>query len=211
MWPPEALVFLNELEANNDRDWFHANRARYNTQLLEPAQQLADKLSELGQPHFFRPWNNTRFRPGPPLKEHFAMTVGSGPAVYYAQLSLDGLLVGAGLHHPARDQLERFRAAVDDRRIGAALERAIARAAEGGLVPIEPELKRAPKGYSPDHPRIERLRMKQLTIFHRHELGRWLHTATCDKRVREQFDAATPFVEWINQRIGPSTEPTTRS
>jgi len=22
MWPPEALDFLRELEANNDRDWF---------------------------------------------------------------------------------------------------------------------------------------------------------------------------------------------
>ena len=211
MWPPEAIEFLTELEANNDRDWFRANRDRYNAQLLEPARRLSEKLGDLGQPYFFRPWNNTRFRPGPPLKEHIAFTVGDGPAVYYAQLSLDGLLVGAGLHHPARDQLERFRAGVDDGREGAALERAIIRAAEGALVAIEPELKRAPKGYSPGHPRIERLRMKQLTIFDRHELGHWLHTGGCAKRVRKQFDAATPFVQWINKHVGPSTEPTARS
>ncbi len=208
MWPPEAIAFLTDLEANNDRDWFRANRDRYDGYLLEPTRRLANRLNAFGEPHFFRPWTNTRFRPGPPLKEHIAMTVGAGPAVYYLQLSLDGLLVGAGLHHPARDQLDRFRAAVDDGRKGAALERAIDRASAAGLDVIEPELKRAPKGYTPDHPRIERLRMKQLTLFHRHQLGRWLHTAKCDERVRSQFEAAQPFVTWINGRVGPTTEPT---
>jgi uncharacterized protein (DUF2461 family) len=40
MWPPEALEFLRELEANNDRDWFKANRASYDDYLLEPARAL---------------------------------------------------------------------------------------------------------------------------------------------------------------------------
>ena len=74
MWPPAALDFLRDLEANNDRDWFKANRARYDADLLGPTRELATQLSDLGEPHFFRPWNNTRFRPGPPLKEHIAMT-----------------------------------------------------------------------------------------------------------------------------------------
>ena len=204
MWPPGAIEFLTELEANNDRDWFRANRDRYDAYLLEPTRRLAHRLNGFGEPHFFRPWTNTRFRPGPPLKEHIAMTVGPGPAVYYIQLSLDGLLVGAGLHHPASDQLDRFRAAVDDGRKAAVLERAIHCANAVGLELIEPGLKRAPKGYPPDHPRIERLRMKQLTLFDRHELGRWLHTAACDKRVRTQFDAAKPYVTWINKHVGPS-------
>jgi len=26
MWPPDALEFLRELEANNDRDWFKVPR-----------------------------------------------------------------------------------------------------------------------------------------------------------------------------------------
>jgi len=34
MWPPEALAFLRELEDNNDRDWFRANRARYDAHLV---------------------------------------------------------------------------------------------------------------------------------------------------------------------------------
>src|SRR5947208_16406930 len=60
MWPPAALNFLRELEDNNDRDWFKANRARYDRDLLAPARALAEKLEPLGPPHFFRPYNNTR-------------------------------------------------------------------------------------------------------------------------------------------------------
>ena len=65
-FPPEAIEFLRELEDNNDRDWFKANRARYEEHLRAPAAALGDDLVDLGKPHLFRPWNDTRFRPGPP-------------------------------------------------------------------------------------------------------------------------------------------------
>jgi uncharacterized protein (TIGR02453 family) len=211
MWPPEALEFLRELEDNNDGDWFRANRSRYDSYLVAPGKALAAKLSDLGEPRFFRPYRNLRFRPGPPLKEHFAFAVGyEGAGGYYVELSLDGLLVGAGLHHPATDQLERFRAAIDNERRAKAFEQAAATAEAAGLQFIEPELKRAPKGYGPDHPRIERLRMKQLTMFHRHKLAKWLHKPECDKRIATELRAARPVVTWIRETVGPSTRPQSR-
>jgi uncharacterized protein (TIGR02453 family) len=211
MWPPAALEFLQELEQNNDREWFKANRKRYDRDLVAPARALVEKLSDLGEPRFFRPYRDTRFRPGPPLKEQLAVALGNvGVGGYYLELSLDGLLVGAGLHHPARDQLERYRKAIDDNRRARSFAQAVATAEAGGLRMIEPELKRAPKGYSPDHPHIERLRMKHLTAFHRHELGSWLHTPTCDKRVRAELYAGRPLVEWLSNVVGPATDPRRR-
>jgi uncharacterized protein (TIGR02453 family) len=207
MWSPAALEFLRELEDNNDREWFKANRARYDSELLAPARALAERLEPLGPPHFFRPYNNTRFRPGPPLKEHIAVGIGEGPAVYYFHLSLDGLVLGAGMWHPEPDQLERFRAAIDDGRRAAAFERAVAKADHGGLAMVEPELKRAPKGYSPDHPRIDRLRLKRLAVSHRHPLRKWLHTRSADERVEAELKSAKPFVTWLNEHVGPSTRP----
>jgi uncharacterized protein (TIGR02453 family) len=210
VWPPAALDFLRELEDNNDSAWFKANRARYDEYLLGPARRLADQLTDLGEPHFFRPYRDTRFRPGPPLKEQIAFGLGAGVGAtggYYLELSLDGLLVGAGLHHPAPDQLERFRAAIDDGRRAAVFERAIANAEAAGLTPIEPALRRAPKGYSPNHPRIERLRMKELTVFRRHRLEPWLHTPACDERIRAEFESARPLINWLSGTVGPSTRP----
>jgi hypothetical protein len=60
VWPPAALEFLRELEDNNDRAWFKVNRPRYDQDLLAPARALAEKLSDLGAPHFFRPYRDTR-------------------------------------------------------------------------------------------------------------------------------------------------------
>lgn len=146
MWPPEALEFLRELEDNNDRDWFRANRARYDRDLVAPAQGLAVKLRRFGEARLFRPYRNVRFRPGPPLKEHLGMAIGYGSAGgYYIELSLDGLLVGAGLHHPAPDQLERFRAAIASDRQAQGFEKAVARAEAAGLETIEPELSALPR------------------------------------------------------------------
>ena len=208
MWPPEALGFLRELEANNDSDWFRANRARYDESLVGPARALAERLGDLGQPHLFRPYNNLRFRPGPPLKEHLGVAIGYGAAGgYYVELSLDGLLVAAGLHRPASDQLERFRAAIDDSRKAAAFERALARAEAAGLSLAEPELKRAPRGYPNDHPRVERLRLKRVTVAERHPLEPWLHEPSCDRRIHSQLEAAAPLVRWIVETVGPSTLP----
>jgi uncharacterized protein (TIGR02453 family) len=206
VWPPAALEFLRELEANNDRDWFKANRARYDESLLGPARGLADRLGHLGQPHYFRPYNNVRFRPGPPLKEHLGVAIGYGGAGgYYFDLSLDGLLVAAGLHRPAPDQLERFRAAINDERKAAAFERTVAIAHSAGMALAEPELKRAPRGYPSDHPRLERLRLREITVARRHPLEPWLHKPRCDQLVESELDAAAPLVKWIADTVGPST------
>jgi uncharacterized protein (TIGR02453 family) len=205
MWPAEALVFLRELEANNDRDWFKANRGRYDADLVAPARELAARLSHLGEAHLFRPYNDTRFHMRPPIKEQLGVAIGYGGAGgYYVELSLDGLLVAAGLHHPASDQLERFRAAIDDGRRAAAFERAVRSAAAAGLAVPEPELKRAPRGYPQDHPRIERLRLKEITVYRRHPLERWLHKPRCDELIAEQLEAARPLVSWLSKHVGPS-------
>jgi uncharacterized protein (TIGR02453 family) len=205
MWPPEAIEFLRELEDNNDRDWFRANRARYDELLLGPAHRVADTLDRFGKPHYFRPYNNLRFRPGPPLKEHIGVAIGYGGAGgYYFELSLDGFLVAAGLHRPATDQLERFRAAINDGRRAKAFERIVTVAQDGGLELTAPAIKRAPRGYRPDHPRIDRLRLKSLVVSRRHALGSWLHQPTCGKRIRSEFAAAAPFVTWIGEAVGPS-------
>ncbi len=203
MWPADALEFLRELEDNNDREWFRAHRARYDTVLLGPAIALAERLRHLGEPRTFRPYNDTRFHPRPPIKEHLGVAIGYGGAGgYYFELSLDGLVVAAGLHRPAPDQLERYRAAIDDGRRAEQFETAIATAIAGGLAPAAPTLKRAPRGYPADYPRIDRLRMKELIVHRRHALEPWIHRPACDKQLQRELESARPLVEWLAENIG---------
>jgi len=206
-WPVEALEFLRDLEANNDRDWFKANRSRYDDYLVAPARALGEDLSDLGRPHMFRPWNNTRFRPGPPLKEHLGLAIGyEGAGGFYVDLSLDGLLVAGGLHMPAPDQLDRLRQAIDSPRKAADLTRALSTAADAGLSLNEPDLKRAPRGYPQDHPRLDLLRRRRMTVAVRHPLKKWLHRPEAGARIREELEAVRPLVEWLRKHVGPSQQ-----
>ena len=83
----------------------------------------------------------------------------------------------------------------------------LGKAQTAGLQLGEPELKRAPKGYSPDHPRIERLRLKNITVHRRHDLEPWLHTPECDERVAAELSSARPLVTWLAETVGPSLHP----
>jgi uncharacterized protein (TIGR02453 family) len=207
-FPPEALEFLRELEANNDRDWFKANRERYDELLVAPAKALGDDLSDLGKPHLFRPWNDTRFHPGPAIKEHVGLAVGyEGAGGFYVELSLDGLLVAAGLHNPAPDQVDRMRRAIDANGTAASLTRAVRAAERAGLELNEADLKRGPRGYPPDHPRMDLLLRRRLTVARRHDLAAWLHKASAGARVRADLDAAKPLVNWLRTHVGPSDRP----
>jgi uncharacterized protein (TIGR02453 family) len=207
VWPPEALEFLRELEDNNDAEWFRRERHRYEQYLVAPARELANKLGDLGAPRFFRPYNNLRFRPGPPLKENLGVAIGYGAAGgFYFDLSLDGLLVAGGMYRPAPDQLERFRAAIDDDRKARGFDRGLAAAKRAGLTATEPELKRSPRGYPADHPRADRLRMKRLVVSRRHPLEPWLHEPRCNEIVRSELLGARPLVKWLAETVGPSTQ-----
>jgi uncharacterized protein (TIGR02453 family) len=205
MWPPEAIAFLGDLEDNNDGAWFRANRERYDEFLIAPARKLAERVAKLGEPRFFRPYNDTRFRPGPPLKEHFGMALvpGTGGA-YYVELSLDGVLVAAGMHVVQGDQLERFRIAIADGRRARGFADAVAVAERAGLSTAEPELKRAPRGYPSDHPRLDWLRMKRLVVHRRRDVGPWLHKPRAASTIRRELEAAQPLMQWLGRVVGPS-------
>jgi hypothetical protein len=74
-----------------DRDWFKANRGRYDSELVKPPRELGAQLAHLGEPHMFRPYNDTRFHMRPPIKEQLGLAIGYGGAGgYYVELSLDG-------------------------------------------------------------------------------------------------------------------------
>jgi uncharacterized protein (TIGR02453 family) len=211
-FPPEALEFLRDLEANNDRDWFKANRARYDEHVVGPVRALGEDLADLGRPHLFRPWNDTRFHPRPPIKEQVGLAVGhEGAGGYYVELSLDGFLVAAGMYQLAPDQVDRLRRAIDAGRTAAGLTRALKRARAAGLELGEPALARAPRGYAADHPRVDLLRRRSLTVHRRHDLGAWLHKPRAGKVIREELEAAAPLVRWLREHVGPSQRGAARS
>ncbi len=207
-WPRGALTFFKDLEANNEREWFKEHRPRYESLVREPAAKLGQDLADLGRPKLFRPFNDTRFmrsQPTPPIKEHIGLAVGyEGAGGFYVELSLDGLFLATGLHNPQSDQIARMREAMADGRKAAALRRAIATAEAGGMAINEPDMKRLPRGYDPDHRSADLLMRRRLVATRREKVGAWLSKPDCYDLIRSSLEAGVPLVKWIRNNVGPS-------
>ena len=121
-FPAESIEFYEQLAADNSRTFWHANKARYDEFVKRPMLELTEELSDYGPFHMFRPNNDVRFAKNkPPYKtQQGAYGESEGGAGHYVQLSADGLMVGAGYYAMAKDQLERFRAAIDREATGSA-------------------------------------------------------------------------------------------
>jgi uncharacterized protein (TIGR02453 family) len=205
--PHDAIVFYDELEADNSRAFWEANRQRFKEVVRGPVDQLVAELSDHGEFHIFRPHNDLRFSKNkPPYKTHQgAYTESEGGAGFYFQLSARGLMCGVGYYAMAKDQLERFRAAVDGDATGAEIEAIVARLVRRGYaVGAIGELKTAPRGYPKDHPRIVLLRRKGLMVSKDFGAPAWLHTQQVVSKIRRTWDGAAEMNAWLDAHVGPS-------
>ena len=110
-----------------------------------------------------------------------------------------------GFNHLDRDQLARYRAAVDDGRSGGELE-AIAtdlRAAKADVT-SHSVLKTAPRGFAADHPRIGLLRQDGIIGIWAHPPRAWLHAAKAADKVADGWRALRPLNDWLARNVGPS-------
>jgi uncharacterized protein (TIGR02453 family) len=198
-----AVEFYDGLIADNSKAYWTDQRAVYEADVRAPMQALlADLEPEFGPGKIFRPYRDVRFsRDKTPYKTHCGATAGP----FYVQVGADGLLVAGGYYQMASDQVARFRTAVDDERRGSDLEKRLA--ALEGLTVAGDTLKTRPRGYDPDHPRIDLLRHKGLYAWRAWEPDDVLHEPGTLDRVAATWRMLRPLTEWLDDHVGPSEQP----
>lgn len=200
-FPEEAIAFFDELELNNNREWFGAHRDVYERAVRDPMRALVGELeAQFGETKIFRVNRDIRFSADKsPYKTWAAAVVGGN----YLSLSSEGLYAGGGVYMPESAYLKRFRAAIADDRTGPALERIVANLRRKKYrVETHEMLKTAPKGYAKNHPRIELLRHKDLTAGKGWAPGTWLGTRETLTRVKKVFTDLRPLKEWLATNVG---------
>jgi uncharacterized protein (TIGR02453 family) len=216
-FPPEAFGFYVELERddNNSRVWFDEHRDTYERCVRLPMEELLDRAATDGlgdDGKVFRPNRDVRFsKDKRPYKTHCGAVIGfrsgTARAGVYVQVSAEGMHASTGYWRLSRDQLERFRRAVDDERTGADLVRLVAAARGAGLEVGGSELTRAPRGYDVDHPRIALLRHKRLVVSRSWPVAPWMHTPEAYDRVAEVWRAGADIGAWLERHVGAAAEP----
>ena len=203
-WSTTAVEFYEGLEAENSKTYWLAHKETYDNLVRQPMEELLTELApEFGAGKIFRPYRDVRFSADKsPYKTSIAATLAEGG---YIQFSADGLAAGAGMYAASSDQLERFRAAVDDDRSGRSLERIVTEVRAAGItLSGHDTLKTAPRGYTKDHPRIELLRYKGLVTWQEWPAADWLDAPRAKDRVAEFFRHSAPLQGWLAEHVGPA-------
>ena len=208
-WPAEAVAFYQGLAADNSKAYWTAHKLVYDASVHAPmAELLAELEGEFGPGRIARPYRDVRFRADKsPYKTAIYATLQAGG---YVNFSAEGLTAAVGYYAMAPDQLVRYRRAVAEDAPGAVLAGIVDRLAAGKLEVGGPSLATAPKGYPRDHPRIDLLRYKSLIAWRHWPMGAWLATAAAKGRVVEVLRTAAPLQTWLDEQVGPSTEPPRR-
>jgi uncharacterized protein (TIGR02453 family) len=203
-FPVAALDFYDDLEMDNTKSFWEAHKDVYTESVRAPMLALTEALAEeFGAAKVFRPYRDVRFaKDKTPYKTHQGAFVAVAPATgWYVQVAAPGVRVAGGFYHAETAQLARIRDGIADDRTGRALEQLLDRIERTGFERGGERLKTTPRGYDAAHPRIELLRHKSLTLARDYGFGEEIHTPALLDRVRADWRAVRPLVEWVRDRL----------
>jgi uncharacterized protein (TIGR02453 family) len=177
---PALFAFLRDLEQNNNRGWFNANKARYISDVRDPMldfiERFAPRLAEISgcfvaDPRanggsLFRIHRDVRFaRDKRPYKTnagaHFRHQAGRSAHApgFYLHLEPGGGFAASGVWRPDGPALAKIRNAIAGD--PARWRKVTSRKALGPRGALSGQsLKRPPRGWDPGHPLIEDLKRK---------------------------------------------------
>jgi len=218
----DSFDFLRQLAANNNREWFTANKQRYIDEVRDPLLEfIADcgpllaKISKyiVADPRpvggsLFRIYRDTRFskdkspyKTAAAMSFHHAGGTDEAPSPgFYLHLEPGRVFMGAGLWRPPAETLKQIRDS-----IVAKPKRWQSVRRSRGCAPDEPyedgKLKRPPQGYDPEHPFIEDLKYKSFI-----SSVTYTQAEACTPTFPTRFIAAcrqkAPLMEFLAQAVG---------
>jgi uncharacterized protein (TIGR02453 family) len=208
----DSLRFFKELQANNNKAWFDANRARYDSGIKGPAHALMEDLlagtkkflPELNQGKVMRINRDIRFsRDKSPYKTHAALLLwsdkatGPGHSHFYLSFGADGLVLGNGLHGFENNQRDAFRKALVDPKKGAEFTR-IAASLKGYQFG-EQKYKKVPKGFDPKHKNAPFLLYDGIYVYAELPVPKEAYGPGLVPFCLKHYKNFVPFHQWMNK------------
>ena len=219
-FPRQSLDFLTQLTHNNDRDWFNANRQRYETEVREPAlafiEQMAPRLKGISEQFtalakksggsLMRVYRDTRFsKDKTPYKTNigiqFRHRLGKDVHApgFYVHIEPGNCFLGAGIWHPEPKTLARIRDFITDN--PTAWQAALAhRPFQREFRLSGDSLTRPPRGYNADHPLIGDLKRKDFIALKQFDEDR-IESARFLDFTSHSFTNAVPLVRYLCSAI----------
>ena len=221
-FPPGLHQFFVELRANNDRDWFNANKPRYIRDVREPVRAFIDAIrprlaaispsyradSKTNGGSMFRIYRDIRFaKDKRPYKEHAACQFRHLSALdahapgFYVHLAPHDVRIGGGIWRPPAKVLHRIREGIVENPINWAMvkDEPTFDGLFEGLEAGDP-LRRVPRGFDPESIHAEDLKRRTLFLIRDVDPASIEQSSFIDA-VDETFQAAAPLMRFICEAL----------
>ena len=217
-----TFQYLKDLKDNNTREWFHANKKRYEKIKADFEETIKELIGSIGEfenmtgvevKHCnYRIARDVRFTNDKvPYKTWLSASFSeggrkSGRMDYYLHIQEGESFLGGGMWAPTPEQLFKLREDIDYN------------AQELKAIIYHPDfvkmfgeiqgefVKSSPKGYSKDHPEIELLRKKQMFFWHK-----FTKEQVCSPEfiitITETARILKPFLDYLNVLFFEHQEP----
>jgi uncharacterized protein (TIGR02453 family) len=216
MFTQSTFTFLDELAANNNRAWFEANKARYESLVREPAFEFIEAMEpSLAKfaPRFraeprkvggslMRVFRDTRFsRDKTPYKTNigiqFRHELGKdihAPG-FYVHIATDECFLGVGCWHPEADELGKLRDRIAQKPDAWCAARDDKKFASQWQLWGD-KLTRPPRGYDVAHPAIEDIKRKDFVALAPLSISE-VTSAGLVKLAGKRFTESVPFMKFL--------------
>ena len=222
-----AFRFLRGLKKNNERTWFHANRAAWDdhvrhgwedlvTMLLLAGSDADDRLRHVDpRACTFRIANDTRFhKQRDPYKPWLSAWMSPGGkdgafAGYYVHLAPGSTHVSSGIYTPVKPALHALRSTfANDGPDARAFDRILGAKTMRPYLPLDTEpLRVTPRGFPKQHPRLPLIRARNYLV-RRDVTDRELLERGPFAVFRDFIRITAPFARWIDAHARPEeTDP----
>lgn len=209
------LQFLNDLEANNNREWFATNKARFETErknIIAFADALLKKMNqhdaienETGAKCLHRIYRDVRFsKDKRPFKNNwpisFVRASQKNRGGYYLHLQPNASFLGIGFWEPNAADLKRIR--IQFSLFGQEFEGILNQKnfKKHFETMTGEKLKNGPKDFDKNDPFLELLKFKQYLLVKSFTDAEVLDAGFLDN-VNEAMKAARPFLDFMSEAL----------
>jgi len=203
-----TLQYLKDLAANNNREWFQANKDHYESALNNMkafARSVENALGEtdlLESATLFRIYRDVRFSKDKlPYKNNFGMGFTRATkrlrGGYYLHIEPGASFAGGGFWQPNAEDLKRIRDefAADAQPIRQIIADPTFKKYFGTLE--GDELKTAPRGYDKDGPAVDLVRKKSFVV-RRNFSDAEVSSDKFLQEVKKTFEAMRPYFDYMS-------------
>ena len=220
MLSKDSLQFLDDLKANNNRDWFLDNKKQYEVFKKDYQQLVADFLDAMKplDPTLemlevknctFRINRDIRFsKDKSPYKDHVGIWMSSGAkgmnrSGYYVHIARAGSFIAGGFYCPEAEDLKKVRKEIaffhED--LEEIMNNKSFQKEFGDFDRNENNLlKNPPRGYEKDHPAIEYLKLKSFETSQKFNIEEVLKEAFVSK-ITQKLIVLKPLNDFINRAL----------